>query len=224
MLRIYGTIKSRAARTLWMAEELGLAYELVPIDYRARQTRTPEFLAVNPNGHVPAIDDDGLRLHESMAINLYLARKHASSTLAPQDLAEEGRCLSWSFWTMTELEAPALTVFMQTKALPLEKRDPDKLSRAAGALRPPLGVLEKTLGNLGQSAGELGQSEASGNARQPYLLGERFTVADLNVASVLAWVRAAPLLAEFPLAGAWLERCLHRQAYRRLEAMREAAD
>ena len=72
-----------------MVEELGIPYELVEIDYAAHETRTPAFLRINPNGHVPAIDDDGLRLHESMAINLYLARKHADSPLAPRDLAEE---------------------------------------------------------------------------------------------------------------------------------------
>jgi glutathione S-transferase len=212
MLRIYGTVKSRTARTLWMAEELGVPYELVPVDYRARQTRTPEFLAVNPNGHVPAIDDDGLRLHESMAINLYLARRHPGSPLSPRDLAEEGRCLSWSFWAVTELESPALTVFMQSGALPPERRDPQKLARAIGALRPTLAVLEQALAASGDGGS------------QGYLLGDRFTVADLNVAAVLAWVRAAPgLLEEYPMAAAWLARCLGREGYLRIKAMREAA-
>ena len=209
MLKIYGTVRSRAARTLWMAEELGIPYELVAVDYRARETRTPAFLDINPNGHVPAIDDDGLRLHESMAINLYLARRHAASPLAPHDVREEGLCLSWSFWAMTELEAHALTVLVQGHALPPEQRDPQKLARAVGALRPPLAVLEKKL---------------AGDGRSPYLLGDRFTVADLNVAAVLAWVRAAPeLLQEYPAVSAWLELCLGREAYRRIEAMRRAA-
>jgi glutathione S-transferase len=207
MLRIYGTIKSRTARTLWMVEELDLPYELVPIDYAARQTRSPEYLAINPNGHVPAIDDDGLILSESMAINLYLARKHAHSPLAPRDIDEEGLCLSWSFWAVTEVESPALTVLVHSAGAP-ERRDPQKLARAVGALRPPLGVLEKTLGGDGRD----------------YLLGERFSVADLNVASVVSWSRGAPeLLEEFPLAGAWLQRCLGREAYRRISAMRKAA-
>ncbi len=207
MLRIYGTVKSRTARTLWMAEELGIPYELVEVDYAARETRTPEYLAINPNGHVPAIDDDGLRLHESMAINLYLARKHAESPLAPRDLTEEGRCLSWSFWAVTELESPALTILFQSSGLPPDRRDPQKLARAIGALRPPLAVLEQALAT--------GLPQGS-----RYLLGERFTVADLNVASVLGWTRAAPqLLEEFPLAREWLERCLQRDAYRAVKAM-----
>jgi glutathione S-transferase len=209
MLKIYGTVRSRAARTIWMAEELGIPYELVTVDYRARETRTPAFLEINPNGHVPAIDDDGLRLHESMAINLYLARRHVGSPLAPQDVREEGLCLSWSFWAVTELESNALTVLVQGQALPPAQRDPQKLARAVGALRTPLGVLEKKLA--------AGKSPA-------YLLGDRFTVADLNIAAVLAWVRAAPeLLQEHPAVAAWLELCLSREAYRRIEAMRAAA-
>ena len=213
-LKIYGTVKSRTARTLWMAEELGIPYELVAVDYRARVTRTPAFLAINPNGHVPAVDDGGLRLHESMAINLYLARRHAGSPLAPRGLAEEGLCLSWSFWAVTELESPALTVLVHGQALPPEQRDPQKLARATGALRPPLSVLE----------GELAGQAAGGGESRPYLLGDRFTVADLNIASVLAWVRTAPgLLEEFPSVSSWLGLCLGREAYRRIEAMRRAA-
>lgn len=210
MLKIYGTVKSRAARTLWMAEELGIPYELVSVDYRAKETRTPAFLEVNPNGHVPAIDDDGLRLNESMAINLYLARRHAGSPLAPRDLAEEARCLSWSFWTVTELESPALAALMHGQLLPPSQRDPGKLEKALAALRPPLGVLEKALTGEGTP--------------RPYLLGDRFTVADLNVAAVLAWVRGAGgLMSEFLAASAWLDLCLGREAYRRIEAMRRAA-
>ena len=83
MLKIYGIPRSRAFRTLWMAKELGLDYENVATDMGKGETRTPEFLAINPNGHIPAIDDDGFVLWESIAINLYLAKKHASGSLYP---------------------------------------------------------------------------------------------------------------------------------------------
>ena len=78
-LRIYGIAASRAIRALWMAEELGLAYEHVPIHYRDDPDgplgkNNPQFRRANPLGRVPAIDDDGYTLWESMAINLYLAR------------------------------------------------------------------------------------------------------------------------------------------------------
>src|SRR6185437_3394897 len=82
-LKIYGVARSRTFRTLWMAKELGLDYEHVKIDFATGDTRTPAHLALNPNGHVPVIDDDGFVLWESMAINLYLAKKYGAGTLYP---------------------------------------------------------------------------------------------------------------------------------------------
>lgn len=89
MLTIYGVYRSRASRNIWLAHELGLPFELLPVMQRYRlpdpppegvlHTRSPEFLKVNPNRHIPSIDDDGLMLHESLAINLYLARKRAGA-------------------------------------------------------------------------------------------------------------------------------------------------
>ena len=86
ILKIYGTTRSRANRVIWMAEELGLPYETISVDLSA--PRDPEFLKVNPNGRLPAIDDDGFHLFESMAINLYLAKKHGGP-LAPRDMHED---------------------------------------------------------------------------------------------------------------------------------------
>ena len=98
MLTIYGVYRSRASRNIWLANELGIPFRLVPVMQRYRlppadaekvlNTRSPEFLKINPNGHVPSIDDEGLVLHESLAINLYLARKHGGA-LAPADRAED---------------------------------------------------------------------------------------------------------------------------------------
>src|SRR5437588_323550 len=82
-LKIYGIPRSRAFRVLWMAKELGLDYENVPIDMGKGDTRTPDYLRINPNGHIPAIDDDGFILWESMAINLYLAKKYSPASLYP---------------------------------------------------------------------------------------------------------------------------------------------
>src|SRR6266571_8430592 len=75
-LKVYGVPGSRAYRVLWMVNELGLDYEHVPVHFGDGSARTPEYLAVNPNARIPAIDDAGFKLWESMAINLYLAKKH----------------------------------------------------------------------------------------------------------------------------------------------------
>ena len=205
MLKIYGVTRSRASRNVWLAEELGIPYEQVPVIQRYRlsdeaaadpavtHTRSPAFLAVNPNGHVPSMDDDGLVLHESLAINLYLARKHGGP-LAPRDVAEEGRMMAWSFWGVTEVESLALDI--------LQNRDP---ARAEAALAKPFAVLDAAL------------------AETCFLVGGRFTVADLNLAEIVRYARSAEgLFAGAPRVGAWLAACQDRPAFRAMWAKREA--
>ena len=194
-LKIYGVARSRAFRTLWMAGELGLPYEHVKINFTG-DTRRPDYLAINPNGHVPAIDDDGFRLWESMAINLYLAKKYGSGAvgLYPERLEDEARAWQWSFWGMTEVERPALTVLLN-RVGPEDKRDAAAADEAERALAAPLKVLDAAV------------------TATPYLLGDRFTVADLNVASILAWARQARAdLTAFPKAESWLKACHDRPA------------
>jgi glutathione S-transferase len=196
-LKIYGVARSRAYRTLWMAAELGLDYEHIKVDFADGSTRQPGYLAINPNGHVPAIDDDGFTLWESMAINLYLAKKYGSGPggLYPQRLDDEARAWQWSFWGMTEIERPALTALMNRVGYPPDKRDATAADAAEQALAAPLKVLDLAV------------------ASTPYLLGGQFTVADLNVAAILAWARQARVsLAAFPQAEAWLKKCHDRPA------------
>lgn len=73
MLKIYGIPQSRALRCLWMARELGVPHTNIPVHFD-KTRESAELSAVNPNGRIPAIDDDGFHLFESMAINLYLAK------------------------------------------------------------------------------------------------------------------------------------------------------
>ena len=75
-LRIYGVARTRAFRALWIAQELGLAHEHLPVEIGDAGARTPEFLALNPNGRLPVIVDGGFVLSESLAITLYLAKKY----------------------------------------------------------------------------------------------------------------------------------------------------
>jgi len=85
-LKIYGIARTRAFRALWMAKELGLDYQHDPVEIGDAGARTPEFLAINPNGRLPVIVDDGFVLFESLAITLYLAKKHSLGRLYPGTL------------------------------------------------------------------------------------------------------------------------------------------
>jgi glutathione S-transferase len=194
-LKIYGVARSRAFRILWMAAELGLPYEHVKTDFEGG-TRTADFLKLNPNGHVPVLDDGGFVLWESMAINLYLAKKYSLGTLYPTRLEDEARAWQWSFWGMTEVERHALTALLN-RIGPEEKRDGAAADAAERALAAPLKVLDGSVG------------------ADRYLLGGQFTVADLNIASILAWARQARVdLASFPNMSAWLRTCHDRPAAR----------
>ena len=194
-LKIYGIARSRALRPLWLAEELGIPHELVPVDMRKGEQHSPAYLAINPNGHVPAIDDGGLVLWESLAITLYLAKKHGGP-LAPRDLAEDGLMTMWSFWALTEAEGPALKVLYNRALKPEAERDEADARAGIEALRKPTAVLEAQL------------------SRSPFLVGDRFTVADLNVASVYSYAKPAPeIFAEAPRVLAWLDAALARPAF-----------
>lgn len=196
-LKIYGVSQSRAFRTYWMAEELGLNYDSEPIHFASDDRKSDSYLKINPNGRIPAIDDNGLQLFESMAINLYLARKHGGD-LQPKTLEDEARATQWSFWVMTEVEKPLLTALFNLAILPEDQRDATAADKAITELQAPLAVLDKAL------------------ASSEYLLGGGFTVADLNVASVLSWARMAKIdLSNFSSVDAWLGRCLSRPAAQR---------
>jgi glutathione S-transferase len=202
-LRIYGIARTRAFRALWIAEELGLDYEHLPIEIGAAGARKPDYLAINPNGRLPAIDDDGFTLWESLAITLYLAKKHGA--LYPTTLEGEAKAWQWSLWAVQEVDRGANIWSLHAMRLPPEDRDPQRLAEALMVLQPPFKVLNGAL------------------AGRSYLLGEEFTVADLNVAAVIS--RAIDMdLSATPQLAQWLVRCLDRPAARKARALRAQAD
>lgn len=194
MLTLYGAMASRAHRVVWMLKELALPFAHVPTHFMDGSTRRPEFLAINPNGRVPVIDDDGFVVFESLAINLYLARKHGGP-LAPAGLQEEALATQWSFWVATEVEKPLLFASANRALFKPAERDEEQAAMAIAKLDRPFKVLDAEL------------------ARRPWLLGERFTVADLNVATVMDLAPQCGIaLDAWPHLQAWHHRCLDRPA------------
>jgi len=196
MIKLYGVAASRAARCLWMLEELGVEYEHVPINF-SDECKTPEYLKLNPNGHIPTLVDGETVLWESMAINLYLVNKFGGP-LQPRDAAEYGHTVKWSFWGMTEVEKPLLDLLFHRAIFPEGQRDRAVADRAWRDLEKPLGILDDALRG------------------REYLINDAFSAGDLNLASILTWLK----LAGADLNGVanvenWLGTCLSRPALKK---------
>jgi len=188
-LTIYGSPRSRTLRVLWIAEELGLDYEHNPLEWNDPRLKSPAFLAINPAGAIPTIEDDGVALSESLAINLYLAKKHALGSLYPAALDGEAQVWRWSLWAQGELE-PWLMRETRETASP-----PTVAELVAPAIDRGLAKLERGVG------------------ARDWLVGESFTVADINVAAVLSPSRSSLLdLSPYPAVADWLARCYARPA------------
>ncbi len=204
-LRIYGVARTRAFRPLWMANELGLDYQHLPVEIGSAGARQAGYLAINPNGRLPAVDDGGFVLFESLAITLYLAKKHATGTLYPATLEGEAKAWQWTLWAVTEVDRGVNIWSLHAIRLPPEERDAAKRAEALAVLAAPFQVLDEAV------------------SKQPYLLGDNFTVADLNVAAVIS--RAIEMdLSATPHLAAWLRRCLERPAARTALALKAQSD
>ncbi len=191
--RLYGFPGSRALRSIWCIEEMEIDYELVPTTF-GDDSKTPEYLAINPNGRIPTLVDGDVTLFESMAINLYLSRTHGK--LWPGDARDEAHAIQWSFWGMTEIEPPLMQMVMNKIMLPEDQRDPAKIKQAETDIDRPLKVLDAQLAERG------------------YLLGNEFTIADLNVAAVLSMASFVGLdVSGFPNVKRWFDTCLGRPAF-----------
>lgn len=213
MITIYGVYRSRASRPLWLLEETGTPFNHVPViqAYRLKDkadpgamlnTASPAFLRVNPQGQIPAMQEDGLILTESLAITLYLARRHGGP-LGPQDDAETGLMEQWALFAATAVETPALEIMLALQSG--GEGVAAQLAVSAEKLRRPLSRLEAHL--------------ADGD----WLVGGRFTVADINTAECVRYAQGHPtLLAEFPQVREWLERCQSRPAFKAMWAKRLA--
>jgi glutathione S-transferase len=216
MITIYGCYRSRASRPLWLMFETGAEFSHVPViqGYRLADPSAPDapvnttsesFLAVNPMGQVPALADGDLVLTESLAMTFYLARK-LGGEVAPQGLSEEAQAMNWALFAATSVETPALTVLYNSVGPDAGNPDaPQKLAEATEALVRPLSRLERHLSS------------------HDWLMGGRFTVADLMVAECVRYAQPhPPALAQFPAITAWLARCHARPAFQKMWAARTA--
>ena len=199
-VKIYGVPGSRADRSLWAIEETGIEYEHVKTNF-GEESKADEYLEINPNGRIPALIDGDLKLFESMAINLYLT-KHYAGDLYPTNLNDEAKANQWSVWAISEIEPLQMQIVIQKFFVPKDKQDQAVIDQASKGLVRPLKVLDHALRD------------------SDYLLGEKFSVADLNVAGVMLLLKAVKFdFDPFQNVSAWIEKCHARPALERARAL-----
>src|SRR5258708_30309251 len=205
MLRVEGQYRSRAFRVVWLCKESNLAYEHVnvTINVEGATCKDPAYVALNPNARVPTIDDDGLVMWESGAINLYLAEKYRSP-LWPADARGKGRMLQWAFFVANDIEANMILVMQHRMMFPPEKRNPAIADDADAKLQPRLKVLEAFL------------------EKHKYFGIDRWDMADFMVASVCFSFTAMKYdLSKYPCFQEWLLPSLARPQPKAAIALRD---
>ena len=220
-LTLYGNIEaSRSWWVAWMCRELDLPFRNERTEaYVDPALKSHEYRSINPNGLVPSIKDGDFILWESMAINLYLAKKYGGGRLCPSDLEGEALASQWSFWAVTRLEIPLLTISINNQNIssggPMQVYflkhvpmwTPEEIARCRSVLDSPLAMLNERL------------------AEAPYLIGPNFTVGDLNVSAILSRNAQAQInLTDKPNLVTWLRACWSRPACPRKDALTAALE
>lgn len=191
-MKLYGYAPTRALRVQWMLQELDLDYEYVEVNPTMGELRSPEFLALNPAGKLPVLDDDGFVLNESVAIALYLAEKYPQEGFLPADLQARAEVYRWLFFTATELEQPIWRIARHTHRYPVEKRLPAEIPLARQDFLDMAAIMEKHLES------------------RTVLVGEEVSVADFIAAYTLDMASMVHLLDDLPNLNAYMERMYAR--------------
>jgi glutathione S-transferase len=191
-MRVYWAPKTRSLRALWMLEEIGAPYERVLVDLKNGGQHDPLYHAVNPMEKVPALDDAGACVAESGALIAYLADKFPQAGLAPPiGDTLRGRYLQWLFFSPC-VEAAVTQKFANVQM--------PEYSAGWGSFDKVFNVLSEVL------------------SASPYMLGEKFSAADVMIASDLHFViDIFKMLAPRPEFTAFLERCHSRPAFLRAQ-------
>jgi glutathione S-transferase len=194
MIKIYGSPMSSAGRCFWMLHEIGVAYEGIEPNLRDPDQKARYIADVFAGGKVPYLVDGDVRLFESMAINGYLAAKYKPEFLGA-DLHERSLVDQWSYWAISNLQPEALKILYHTTYLPEEQRLAREVEAGLAGCARFITQLEEML-------------------TTDYLIGNRFTLADLNCGSVVNLALRAGAKAG-PRVTAWMERLTARPAYQK---------
>jgi glutathione S-transferase len=200
MLRLWGRANSsNVMKVLWVLEELRLPYERIDVGGPFGKTDTAEYRAMNPNGLVPTLQENGFTMWESNAILRYLCSAYApDSPLWPKDLRARGNVDRWMDYQQTALNAPQGVVFVGLVRTPPDKRDMAAISAAA------------------QQAGRIWSIVDAELAKHPFVAGKALTLADMAFGPhVHRWYVMPVERPETPHLRAWYDRLLALPIYAR---------
>ena len=203
MLRIWGRDNSNnVKKVLWCAEEIGLAYEHIPAGGAFGVVDSAEYRALNPNGLVPTIEDDGIVLWESNAIVRYLAARYSDGALYESDPGRRALADRWMDWTTSNFARPFRDVFWNVIRLPPEKRNEAESASGLKQCAALLPIVEAAL------------------SEQPFLSGERLGIGDFPLGVFIhGWFQMPIDRPPTPAIEAWYARLNARPAYRKAVAL-----
>ena len=176
MLKLYGTPPTRALRVIRLLNELGLEYEMLPVDLLHGGAQKEDFLALNPAAKVPVLVDGSLVLTESAAIQLYLAEKNPQEGFIPESVEDRAQMYRWIFFLVTEIEQPLWRIARHTFIYPEEKRLPQDVDLARQECVKMVAVLERHM------------------EEREFMVADRLSVADFNAAYTLDWANEEKML------------------------------
>jgi glutathione S-transferase len=196
MLRIWGRLSSvNVQKVVWCADELGLAYERLDAGGKFGVNDTPEYLAMNPNGLIPTIEEDGFVLYESNAIVRYLAASDPRLRLWPADLRLRADIDRWMEWQSTSYTVAMTAIFWQLVRTPVADRDPKAIETSRAKCERLTGILDAHL------------------ATREWLAAGRFSAADIVVGcAVHRWLNLPTAREARPNVQRWYETLKARPA------------
>lgn len=197
-MKLFGFKGTRSNRVEWMLQEVGASYEFVKVDLLTGQHKQAEHVGRHAHGMVPAFEDDKVHIIESAAACLYLADKFPAKGLAPApESPERARYYQFAFYAVSTLDESVVPLFFHTVVYPPERRKQEVIDAKTPTWTTAASFLSRELGD------------------SPYLLGERFSAADVIVGYDLALAAKAGLLKGWPVLEAYTQRVTSRDAFKR---------